>query len=345
MVQKLSLIAVAFVVWSSRSYGKIQTSTLPVHDTAMQLLIEQKYDAARSVLARQIEENPLDLTAHYLSFAVEQTRILDYESYIVEEEKFLRLAESTRKVFEKRISTLSGLDSTICLFYLANVFGGIGAILAKTGNWFEGVKNAVNSVSMLKQVKKRQPDFHAADLGLGIFNYYLSTSLKWLPFVENRAKEGLESIELALQADFPYNYAAKNSLCWILIEKQNFSRADSITQSVLDELPDNTIFLRIKALIALWTGNYREAIPLGERLVAITEKRRPLNWSDMVAGYLVLVQGAFETGDHACACAAARKLSKKGIPPEYLEIPHIKKNFRYINGVMNKCRRRERRMQ
>ena len=311
-----------------------------VYDTAMQLLITQNYTASQTVLKKRLKKYPNDIQARYLSFAVEQTRILDYESYIVEQKNFQTMADSTRVIFEKQIVTLSGLDSTICLFYLANVFGGIGVMQAKTGNWFEGVRNAVTSVSMLKQVKERQSDFYAADLGLGIFNYYLSTSLKWLPFVGNKEQEGLDAIELALQADFPYNYAAKNSLCWILIERENFRRADSIAQSVLKDYPDNTIFLRIKALIALWSGKYITALHYGKHLVDLTEKRQPLNWSDLAAGYTILVKGAYELGRVSEACQAANIFLNKKYPSQFLKIPHIKKNIKYIKNIRQDCHRK-----
>ncbi|MBN1578640.1 MAG: hypothetical protein JW913_18900 [Chitinispirillaceae bacterium] len=312
-----------------------------IYDSAMLHLINQNYRSARTILAEHLSCHPLDLKALYFSFAIEQTRILDYESYIVEQKRFQIMADSMKRIFETGITSLRGEDSTICLFYLANVYGGISVVQAKSGNWFDGVKNAINSVSLLKQVKKRDPGLYAADLGLGIFNYYLSTSFKWLPFFEDKEQEGLQGVRTALKADFPYNYAAKNSLCWILIERKNFRRADSIAQSVLNEFPDNTIFLRIKALVALWTGRYDEALRLGKRFIALTEKRHPANWSDLVAGYTVLVKGYNETGRKEDACYAAERILGRKIPAEYNQIPHIRKNVKYITGIRQKCRKRE----
>ncbi|MBN1760433.1 MAG: hypothetical protein JW863_19045 [Chitinispirillaceae bacterium] len=305
----------------------------------MLYLIRQDYKNASASLTAHLKRQPLDLKAQYLLFATEQTRILDYESYILENKSFQKMAENLRELFENRLKVLKGADSTTCLFYCANVYGGISVMQAKTGNWFDGVKNAIASVGMLKEVKSRDSTFFAADLGLGIFNYYLSTSLKWLPFVNDKEEEGLEAIIRALNAEFPYNYAAKNSLCWILIERDNFKRADSIAQSVLDEFPDNTIFLRIKALVALWTGRYKEALRDAKRLIVLTEKRAPVNWSDLVAGYTVLVQGNYEYGNKKEACAAAKLILAKRLPKEYYEIPHIKKNMKFISGIRQKCRK------
>ncbi len=313
--------------------------TTTLYDSAMIYLVNQDYARAASILGAYVKKNPLNLKARYLQFATEQTRILDYESYILENKLFQKMADSLAELFEQRLKVLTGADSTTCLFYCANVYGGISVMQAKAGNWFDGVKHAIASVGMLKQVKKRDSTFFAADLGLGIFNYYLSTSLKWLPFVDAKEEEGLEAILRALQAEFPYNYAAKNSLCWILIERENFKKADSIAQSVLNEFPDNTIFLRIKTLVALWTGRYREALQNAKRFIALTEKRKPMNWSDLVAGYTVLVQGNYESNNKKEACAAAKLILAKRLPPEYYDIPHIKKNMKYISGIRQKCRK------
>ena len=161
-----------------------------VIDSAQKLLVYQKYDAAEEILDNRLEKVPTDIDALYLLLAVKQTRILDYESYTIDGKKFERLADSIRQVLEERCPKLEGKDSIDCLFYIANTYGGISIMQAKNGNWFDGVKNALTSVSHLKTVRKLDPDFYAANLGIGVFDYYLSSSLKWLPFVDEDAEKG-----------------------------------------------------------------------------------------------------------------------------------------------------------
>ena len=316
--------------------GEFKTETL--RDSALYLLVRQNYKETRVLLENYLQKYPQNNEALYLKFALEQTRILDYESYMLENDVFQTYADSTKRIFENRLKVLEGHDSIECLFYIANIYGGVSIMQAKTGNWFDAVKNALASVSLLKQVKNNDPENYAAYLGIGVFNYYLSNSFKWLPFVEQRGQEGVKSVEQALKADFPYNYAAKNSLCWILIEKKEFARADSLAQTVLKDMPSNTIFLRIRALIALWTGKYSKAIELSKQLIIISEKRDPLNWSDLVTGYNVLVNSYGKLKMEREAVAAAEKINKKKIPENYLQIPHIKKNMRYINDIRQKSR-------
>jgi hypothetical protein len=348
MTEKSSIITkwgiVLFLVILSSATGSTDTTTVPVagcYDSAVQLLVNQDYASAQALCTTALRNNPSDLKSLYLSFAIEQTRILDYESYVIEEKRFRSFADSIRPVFEKRIASLHGRDSTDCLFYLANIYGGVSLMQLKTGNWFDGAKNAITLVSLLKQVKKRDSTYYAADLGLGAFNYYLSTSFKWLPFVDVSDQEmGLNLIQSALKsAPPPYNNAAKNSLCWILIDRKEFNRADSIVQTAIDSFPDNTIFLRIKALITLWTGKYDAANNFGNQLIRLSEKRIPLNWSDLVLGYTVVVQCAADQGKTAEAYTAACALLDRGIPRQYLDIPHIKKNIKYITSIKQKCKR------
>ncbi|HLV31652.1 MAG TPA: hypothetical protein VKY57_08810 [Chitinispirillaceae bacterium] len=305
-------------------------------DSALVLLVKQDYAGAKNLLELHRQKYPLDNDALYLEFAVEQTKILDYESYIIENDAFQLYAENVKTEFDKRLETLSGHDSLMCVFYAANVSGGISIMQAKVGKWIDAVKNAVQSVSVLRDVCKADPDFYAAYLGVGVFDYYLSTSFRWVPFVSRRTKEGIKNINIALNADFPYNYAAMNSLCWILIEQKQFKSADSLAHSVLKIFPDNTMFLRIRALISMWTGQYKQAIRFAEKLIDLSKKRDPLNWSDLVAGYTIITCSYDKLGLPDKACKSAQDFEQFDIPKPYLEIPHIKKNIKEMTGVLSK---------
>jgi hypothetical protein len=311
-----------------------QTAPTAVAET---LLIRQQYTAARTVLKEFLKTNPQDNKALYLLHAIEQTEILDYESYPLKNESFMRMSDSINARLEERLPRLSGTDSLKCLFYIANVYGGKGVLLAKTGNWFAALKDAMTSVTMLKEVLRIDSTMIAANLGIGVFHYYLSKSFTWLPFVDaNSQKEGIIAIERATRAPYPYCFAAKNSLCWILIEKKNLRRADSIAASVLMDMPDYTIFLRIRCLLSIWNGKHRQAVTLGEQLAGISQRRVPINWSDLVLAYYTIAQGNDGLGKGKEAMEAVNAIRSKKIPREYKTIPPIKKNFRKINAIRKK---------
>jgi hypothetical protein len=325
--------------FSMLSAGQILSShkISTVCDSAQYLLVRQKYSQASKLIQAYLNRVPNDIDAMYLSFAIEQTRILDYESYLIDCKKYQVFAESLKNTFEKRLPTLHGDDSVVCLFYLANVYGGLSIVQAKTGNWFDAVKNAVPSVSLLKDVRLLEPDFYAAYLGLGVFNYYLKNSFKWLPFIDDK-EDDLKTLETALNASFPYDYAAKNTLCWILIEKNQYKRSDSLALTVLKEVPDNTIFLRIRLMIALWTQQYKTALYMADRFIKMTLERQPRNWSDLVAGYSVLIDSYEAIGDISSMNKAINSILQMNIPEGFAAIPHVKKSLKKINDQRIKCK-------
>ena len=253
-------------------------------------LASQQYDSAMIGLRTALQRNPDDLGALYLTVAVRQSQILDYEAYMLCGKAFLSFADSVASILRKHLKTVRGADSVACLFYLGNTIGGKGLMLAKMGSWLPAAQCALESSSLLNQVVKMDPQFLNAYLGIGIFKYYLSANLRWMPVMGRRMDEGLTNIMTATNSSYPYCLAAKNSLCWILIDLNQYSRADSIASAVLHTNPDNTIFLRIKAYTACAQQNLDDAIRLAYRLIEVSKGRNPVNWPDMITGYCILTK-------------------------------------------------------
>lgn len=301
------------------------------------LLVKQEYRAAKELLDQHLRESPDDNHALYLRVAVEQTEMLDYESYHLYGGQFITTADSIRKVLEGSLEALSGQDSTTCLFYIANTYGGMSLIKAKTGSWFSALRSSLKSVGMLKEVAQRDSAMYAALLGTGVFHYYLSKSFGWLPFIDaDSERKGICEIEKATCAPSPYDFAAKNSLCWILIDKKQYGRADSTALSVLRETPGSTIFLRIRCLIALWSGYYDQALMLAQKLSEVSRARNPVNWSDYVMSYYVVASSYDGLGKTKEAIAAADHILGVKIPPEFRTIPPVKKNLKRILAIKEK---------
>ena len=329
-----------FFVFSAAFPFVADADLLSLHPLAAAetLLVNQDYRAAKKAvdgcLAKGEEENK----ALYLRIAIEQTELLDYESYHVHSERFLCVADSILKVFEGRLAGLKGKDSTQCLFYIANIYGGMSVIKAKMGKWLPAIRNSLTSVGLLKEVVQRDPALSAAMLGIGAFHYYLRKSFAWLPFVdENSEQRGIQEIERATSAPFPYRFAAKNTLCWILIDQEQFDRADSVALSALEETPGSTIFLRIRCCIALWSGRYERALELGQELSEVSLLRDPVNWSDYVLAYYVLAGSYERLGKIKEALACIRHILGTQIPPASREIPPVRKNLKRILEIKKRC--------
>jgi hypothetical protein len=334
-MKKCRVVAVAVILLSLSSFGQSRDTRLLL-DSAKIYLVNQLYARTDNSLERILHADPDNAEAAYLLLASAQTKILDYESYEMDADYFVEKAKATLDVLSKSLPGRRGRDSLECLFYIGNIEGGISIIEAKVGNWPAAVKSGASSIGAFKRVIKTTPDYYPAYLGLGIFNYYISQNLKWLPFFEDKRDEGLEQVRLSTKAEFPYSYVAKNSLCWILLERNEYRSADSIAGSVLAELPANTIFIRLKARIALFRKDLPSAAAWARKLVAISEKRVPANWSDLFSGYQILISTSDELGRKNECLALCRKALAKNVPEPYLRIPYVKKHLRYIADIQRK---------
>jgi len=326
----------------AQTKSSVPSAAAPSVTSAQRLMVRQKYAEAVRETEAVLRNDPGNIDALYTLAAIEQTRILDYESYAVDGARFISLADSLSETLDRRQAALRGGDSLRCLFYRANLLGGISLMHAKRGAWMEGAKTAMAASGMYKQVKKIDPGHLGAELGLGIFDYYFGTSLKWIPFASGGSVErGLESVERALRAPFPFDHAAKSSYCWMLIDRKQYKKADSLAHTVLREIPTGTIFLRIRALIALWAGCYDDALFLGGKLRDLSEKRAPVNWSDLSASYYIITSAYDNLGKKAEALKAADKGLALPMPPEFRNMPNIKEHAKFLAGIKNKYNKKK----
>ena len=238
------------------------------------LLARQQYPAAETLLAQRQVSAPQDDEALYLHMVVEQTEMLDYESYQIEGLRFLAIADTISHELESRLDSLRGDDSLRGVFYVGAVYGEISTVEAKTGSMFSAFTNAMSALSRFKAVLRRDSAMPGALLGAGLFHYYAGNRFSWVPFIEGDEELGQREIEKATLAPFPYGFAAMNSLCWILMDRKQYGRADSLAVAALGHAPGNTIFLRIRALAQLRNGRCDSAIALGEKLRRSPERAR-----------------------------------------------------------------------
>ncbi len=310
-------------------------------DSVKFYLIEQRYsDADRS--ARMIlTEQPHHIEALYLRIAICQTQILDYESYNSDADRYMGFADSTLSVLTDILPLQKGKDSLDCLFYTASVLGGMGVIKAKNGNWPGAVKCALASAKIFKQVVALDSAYFAAYYGVGVFNYYLSQQLKWMPFFGDKRVIALQQLHTATRAPFPFDFGARNSLCWIHIERNEFAQADTIASSVLSNYPDNTLFIRIKIRIDLARGEYDSVVALAQRLIDRSSKRDPVNWPDMISGYQALVCGYEHLGKSGESLEAVNRALSLPVPDHVRKIPFVKKHLKFIAGKKKKCAARQ----
>jgi len=305
-------------------------------DSAKTCLTNQNYQKAETILKRICLQHPDDINAAYLVCAVRQTKILDYESYTIEKDDFSQCADATLRTLNRLLPLQHGLDSLHCLFYIGSVFGGVSVMAAKVGNWPSAIQSGLRSVDYFSDVLKADSSFYPAYFGVGVFDYYTSRNLGWMPFVRDKSEESIERIRRATKADAPYSFAAWNSLCWILCERKQYNAADSAVTALLKIYPENTLFIRLKARIAYYKCDWHTAIVWAQKLAEISEKRAVVNWSDYLSGCQILSVAYDALGMENECNAICKKALALTIPDPAAKISYVKKHLKSIAEMQKK---------
>jgi tetratricopeptide (TPR) repeat protein len=332
-----NFLILVFCFFTCYSVTRDSNSAEDVPEQVCTLIMLQKYRNAELLEQNILKKCPDDIGALNMLCTIKQTEIMDYESYTVFGNAFDSYTDSVFNVISLLIDDKKGRDSINAMFYMASILGSKSIILAKKGIWAPAISSAVKSSDYLKKVIKKDPLFFQAYYGIGMFNYYLSQNLKWVPFLGDKREDALKQIDTAaLYAPVPYNYAAKNSLCWILIDAKRPETADSIASDVLKKYPENTIFIRIKVKSNILLKRWNIALQLAGRLLELSSERNPRNWAELVAGYHAVALCYENMKNYQCCKDAAVKALSLPIPEKYRSIPFVKKYLKYFEDVSRK---------
>ena len=79
----------------------------------------------------------------------------------------------------------------------------------------------------------------------------------------------------------------------------------------------------------------KEALELAKRLIILSEKRNPMNWSDLIAGYTVLVNSYSNLKMEKESFDSAEEILNVRFRANIFRF-HTSRNIRYINDMKQK---------
>ena len=308
----------------------------PRMDPVINNFLTQQYTKAYENVENVLKSDPDNIDALFMRLNTLQIRIIDYESYVLDGYKFNNSIDSVLIFFEKFIQPADTNEQVKYLFYKGTIYGMKGLVLAKLGEWVEGVKYARASVRLLKQAQDLDSTLYEVSYGIGLYDYYLGKNLKWIPFMNTKIRKGIRGIKRVVYSPSPLSYMAKNSLAWIYIDKREYIKADAIVSSVLAKYPENTIFLSIKARVTLLLKKYEEAIELGRKLVKLSKARNPVNWSDLISAYQIIVTSLDATEKYEECLQAINEVMSLKVPDSAKKIEYVQKHLDFITSKKNK---------
>ncbi|MBN1603035.1 MAG: hypothetical protein JW915_15605 [Chitinispirillaceae bacterium] len=309
--------------------------------SVLELVMLQRYNDAYRICDSVLAITPDDIDFHYVRLAVLQAQMSDYESYALDGQKCVSMAESVLVRVESGLAGKPPRDEVIRLNLIkATILGGVGMTRAKIGGMLTGIRDAKASYDLYRSLRNHSSLFPDVLYGIGLFDYYVGDNLRWIPGLGLQARRGIEYLYTASDSDSPFRNAAKISLLWILIEQGEFAAADSIAASMLRGYPEHSVFLQIQSRAVFGARQYQRAITLGGELIDRSLKRQPVNWCDVLSGYQLMAASWLKLNDKQKAFAVAEKGLSYRIPSDTLRIDWVRKHREHLKSIAETCQRR-----
>lgn len=325
-MKKIHLFCCVFIAIFKLTYAQTYHWDQSVY-SILDLVMKQEYDSAYKICNLRIMADSMDTDSRYLKLVTLQSQLADYESYSLDGLRCISMAESLITFLDNTMSIRSSPeDKEKTDFFKGNIYGVLGIIKAKRGSILSSIRDARLSYEYFKKLKKSPSFSPDVFYGLGLFDYYIGDNLKWIPGVGKRARSGLDMLYAASRSDSPFRYGAKNSLVWVLMEREDFGEADSIASEVLEKYPGNTLFLQVRSRAAFGTKQYQRAIELAEQLISISLKRKVINWSDVLSGYQLIASCHIKMGNKKKAQEIASEGLAYELSDDTLQIEWVQKH-------------------
>ena len=324
------IFIVTLILFISEAFSGVDFD--PRMDVIINNILNQQYAKAYANIEKVLQSDPDNIDALFMRLNALQIEIIDYESYVLNGYKFVKSVDSVLTFFDKFIHPPDTKVQAKSLFYRGTMYGMKALVLAKIGEWMQALKYARNYIKFLKEAKDLDTTLYEVSYGIGLYNYYVGQNLKWIPFMGNRSRKGIKEIESVAYSNSPLRFMAIHSLSWIYIERGEYIKVETVASPVLAKYPSNTIYLGIKARTSLLLKKYEEAILLGRKLITISQARNPVNWSDLLSGYQIMVASLDETERHDECLEVINEALNLKVPESSKKIEYVQKHLDFITS-------------
>lgn len=260
----------------------------PIEDTITDLVLQQNYLAAEAKAKTILDSDRRD----YFTLFVTNSRIVDYESFAVDGERFENNCERYIKKLGKRWKKSDQLR-----YYRSMIKGMRGMSMIKRGSSLPGAMESKNSAKDLEKLLEKYPNDISLLQSVGLSKYYMATSLNWLPIAGGKPESGLRLTRKALARKELAHFLTAQSMIWVYLDEKQYDKAEATALDILKSYPENTLALRGLLQAQFKKGAFSQAFSSAERLYTLATHRSPANRADQLSSFVVRIRIALNRGE------------------------------------------------
>jgi tetratricopeptide (TPR) repeat protein len=247
---KLFKIILILIFWTNLVYSEDKLKIYQKYFTeefstdlikAKDYLFNREYKKAKEIFDK-LDKNYPDSPIGIFGLAV------IYQSEMLERDNF-EFEDEYKKVYKKTIKKIEALkedgkDNAWTDLILGGMYGLHGLNMARHREWMAAIRYGWLGLKNIENAKARDSDLYEADLGIGLYHYYrsyLTREFNWLPFVEDRRKEGIEEIKRASQKSFLAKEASIITLYFIYFNEKDYNESLKLAKETVKKYNNHMI--------------------------------------------------------------------------------------------------------
>jgi tetratricopeptide (TPR) repeat protein len=272
-------------------------------DTNIELTINGKFDQALQELEKRIQADSSDFKSYFYLAATLNSKMTHFEN-LNQEKEFYEAINGTIQLVENKNKKYLIIPDSIkaqYLFYLGSSYGYRAFFEGKKGNWYSALSDGLNAIDYLEEAVEIDSTLYQAYLGIGTYDYWSSSKLKfalWLPFIPDNRERGIDLIKKSMYEQGPSKYMAMHQLVYILIDFGAFDEAGMYAEQLIEKYPQSQFMWWAYAHVYYKQRNYEKAISSYLFLLKLIEQDEKANPAHFVKCNLKLVQLYFESNQY-----------------------------------------------
>ncbi len=241
--------------------------------TGIDALYNFKFKEAEEKFDEVIKIAPADPRGHFFKAMIYHYRYT-FLRVRTDFDKFIQLSDNVIDAAEKVLD--KDQNNSNAMFYLGGIYGYRGIVRSQENQIVRAVLDGRKGYSYLEDAIETNVNNHDAEMGLGMFNYFISripSSFRWLVKMigfDGDRQKGLEQLERAAAKGTYAKNEAKWWLSQFYVAEEQPERAFKFLDELAVKYPRNPFYVQHYGNILLyWLRRADDAIPVLKRAITI----------------------------------------------------------------------------
>lgn len=281
-------------------------------EQSIDLTINTRFAAAESLLFGRIVNGDSTTETWFYITSMLNSKMTHYENQ-VDEKAFLNAinqVQSNISILDMVVDRHDSLTQARQFFYRGSASGYLAFFQGQNGEWFDALDNGLQSIGDLEKAVVYDSTLYDAWLGIGVYQYWRSTRLKylnWMPFVRDQREEGIANIRKAAQKSRYSRYLAMHQLIYILLNYGAKDEALKYANEAVHKYPQSIFMHWAYAHTRYMRHEYVKAIEAYKKLSELLDQAVDQNPNHQISCLARLAEMYYNDGRDTDALREAMK--------------------------------------